>query len=68
MGKLEFNTRVRQQVVWRSGKVRVSVGGLGASAGLMGHAGRLPMSRLLIDVHIAHFILATQYNVWGFAT
>ena len=34
--------------------------------GLMGHARRVLMSRqLLIDMHIACFILAMQYNVWS---
>jgi len=42
---------------------------LRVGAGLTGHMGRLWMSRqLVIDVHIARFILTTQYNMWSEAT
>jgi len=51
------------------GKAQVSVADLGVSVGLMGHTGRLLMSRqLIIDVHTTCFILAMQYNVWSNAT
>ena len=47
----------------------VSVDGLEVSMGLMGHTGKVLMSRqLIINMHTAYFILATQYNVWSNAT
>ena|SRR6266850_272795 len=42
---------------------------MSGSGGFAGHTrGALECRQLVIDVHIAHFVLATQYNVWSNAT
>ena len=41
----------------------------GGSSSFAGHTrGGSECRQLVIDMHIAHFVLATQYNVWSNAT
>ena len=42
---------------------------VGGSSSFAGHTrGGSECRQLVIDVHIAHFVLATQYNMWSNAT